>query len=52
MSSDPVTSALRPELDGQDPFSICGGLCPTRKTPTLAFRLSVVDAIFTDSNDK
>jgi hypothetical protein len=26
---------LRPELDGQDPFQICGGLCQTRKTPTL-----------------
>jgi hypothetical protein len=27
---------LRPELDGQDPFQICGGLCQTRKTLTLA----------------
>jgi hypothetical protein len=25
----------RPELDGQDPFQICGVLCQTRKTPTL-----------------
>jgi hypothetical protein len=25
----------RPELDGQDPFQICGILCQTRKTPTL-----------------
>jgi hypothetical protein len=28
---------LRPELNGQDPFQICGGLCQTRKTPTLAY---------------
>jgi hypothetical protein len=27
---------LRPELNSQDPFQICGGLCQTRKTPTLA----------------
>jgi hypothetical protein len=27
---------LRPELDSQDPFQICGFLCQTRKTPTLA----------------
>jgi hypothetical protein len=26
---------LRPELDGQDPFQICGRLCQTRKTSTL-----------------
>jgi hypothetical protein len=26
----------RPELDAQDPFQICGVLCQTRKTPTLA----------------
>jgi hypothetical protein len=26
---------LRPELNGQDPFQICGGLFQTRKTPTL-----------------
>jgi hypothetical protein len=26
---------LRPELDGQDPFQICGRLCQTRKPPTL-----------------
>jgi hypothetical protein len=26
---------LSPEIDGQDPFQICGGLCQTRKTPTL-----------------
>jgi hypothetical protein len=26
---------LRLELDGQDPFQICGRLCQTRKTPTL-----------------
>jgi hypothetical protein len=24
-----------PELNGQDPFQICEGLCQTRKTPTL-----------------
>jgi hypothetical protein len=28
----------RPKLDGQDPFQICGVLCQTRKTPTLAIR--------------
>jgi hypothetical protein len=33
---------LRPELDGQDPFKICGGLCQTRKTPTLALRATRV----------
>jgi hypothetical protein len=27
---------LRPELNVQDPFQICGGLCQTRKTPTLS----------------
>jgi hypothetical protein len=26
---------LRPELDDQDPFQICEGLCQTRKTPNL-----------------
>jgi hypothetical protein len=26
---------LMPELNGQDPFQICGGLCQTRKKPTL-----------------
>jgi hypothetical protein len=34
MSSDPVTSEA--ELDSQDPFQICGGLCQTRKTQNLA----------------
>jgi hypothetical protein len=28
---------LRPELDDQGPFQICGGLCQTRKTPTLVY---------------
>jgi hypothetical protein len=28
---------LRPELDGQDPFQICGGLCQTRKTLTSLY---------------
>jgi hypothetical protein len=26
---------LRPKLDSQDPFHICGGLCQTRKTSTF-----------------
>jgi hypothetical protein len=35
--------ALRPELDGQDPFQISGLLCQTRKTPTLTQRKLSVD---------
>jgi hypothetical protein len=31
---------LGPELNGQDPFQICGRLCQTRKTPTLDGRPS------------
>jgi hypothetical protein len=30
-----------PELDGQYPFQICGRLCQTRKTPTLAWAAKI-----------
>jgi hypothetical protein len=33
---------LRPELDGQDPFQICGRLSQTRKTLTLVRILLVI----------
>jgi hypothetical protein len=33
---------LRPELNGQDPFQICGCLCQARKTSTLADHLGYV----------
>jgi hypothetical protein len=32
---------LMPELDGQYPFQICGHLCQTRKTPTLAWAAKI-----------
>jgi hypothetical protein len=33
---------LRPELDVQDPFQICGSLCQNRKTPTKPFHDQVL----------
>jgi hypothetical protein len=32
MVCSPILRPLRPELNGQDPFQICGRLCQTRKT--------------------
>jgi hypothetical protein len=43
---------LRPELDGQDPFQICGRLCRTRKTPTLATFLKVFNSVVLDDPRK
>jgi hypothetical protein len=42
----PFKNWQRPELDGQDPFQICGGLCQTRKTPTLAGRSEFEDGLW------
>jgi hypothetical protein len=41
---------LRPELDSQDPFKICGGLCQTRKTPTLTLSLMACSSSLDDSS--